>query len=181
VDAAILRAAVDLLARVGPAGTTINAVARRSGVARASIYLRYPGRDALLDAAMRSAIGREPYPLTGDLAADLRSGAEQARAILASPTFQKVLPMLVAHMLGRGRSQEPLTFDAMFPNRRRLAEAYRVDAAANGLRTDIEPDVPVDLILGAMLIHLLATGRAPSAAFTRHVPDLVLDGLRPPG
>jgi hypothetical protein len=134
----------------------------------------------MLDAAMRSAIGREPFPLTGDLAADLRRGAEQARAVLASPTFQKVLPMLVAHMLGRGRDREPLSFDAMFPNRLLLAEEYRLGAAASGLRTDIEPEVPVDLIPGAMLIHLLATGRAPSATFTRHVPDLVLDGLRPP-
>ena len=40
VDDAILRAAGELLRDAGVEGTTINAVARRSGVARASIYLR---------------------------------------------------------------------------------------------------------------------------------------------
>jgi len=180
VDAAILSSAIDLLATVGPSGATINAVARRSGVARASIYLRYPSRDALLDAAMRSAIGRLPYLMTGDLAADMRGGAEQARAILASPTFQQVLPMLVAHMLRPGRADEPLSFDALFPNRRLLADEYRTHAAAGGYRSDVEPEMAADLILGAMLIHLLATGRVPTATFTAHLPEVVVAALRAP-
>src|ERR1700692_4464879 len=79
IDEAVLAAAVELLATGGPAGVTLNAVARRSGVARASIYLRFAGREALLAAAMRSAIGRAPYPLSGDFVTDLRNGAEQAR------------------------------------------------------------------------------------------------------
>src|SRR6266540_4101311 len=87
VDAAILDAAVQLLAAKGPEGVTINAVARRSGVARASIYLRYPSREQMLGAALRTAIGLEAYRLTGDIVADLRQGAAQAQAIFATPSF----------------------------------------------------------------------------------------------
>lgn len=178
VDAAILKAAMALLASVGPAGTTVNGVARRSGVARASIYLRYPSRDAMLTAAMRAAIGRAPYALTGDLVTDLRSGAEQARAILASGAFRTVLPTLVGHMLRRGRRGEPVTYDTLFPNRRLVAEAYARSAAGSGLRTDVAPDLAIDLIVGGLLNHLLATGQPPSAAFARQAVDRVLDGLR---
>ena len=46
----------------GVAGTTVNAVARRAGVARSSIYPRYSSRDRLITAAIRAAIGREPNP-----------------------------------------------------------------------------------------------------------------------
>jgi AcrR family transcriptional regulator len=179
VDAAILTAAVELLAAAGPAGVTINAVARRSGVARASIYLRFAGREALLRAAMRSAIGRAPYPLSGDFVTDLRSGAEQARAILAEPRFQAVLPMLVGQLLSGG-GLEPLTFDTLFPNRLGLADAYRRSAAGAGLRTDANAEQVVDLIVGALLVQLLATRTAPSAAAAQAAVDLVLDGLRIP-
>jgi AcrR family transcriptional regulator len=177
IDAAVLAAAVELLTTGGPAGVTLNAVARRSGVARASIYLRFAGREALLAAAMRSAIGRAPYPLSGDFVTDLRNGAEQARAILAEPRFQAVLPMLVGQLL-TGDELEPLTFDTLFPNRLGLADAYRRSAAGAGLRTGANAEQVVDLIVGALLVQLLATRTAPSAAAAQAAVDLVLDGLR---
>jgi AcrR family transcriptional regulator len=176
VDAAILTAAAELLAAAGPAGVTMNAVARRSGVARASIYLRFAGREALLTAAMRSAIGRAPYPLSGDFVTDLRNGAEQARAILAESRFQAVLPMLVGQLLSGGEL-EPLTFDTLFPNRLGLADAYRRSATVAGLRPDANAEQVVDLIVGALLVHLLATGSAPSVAAAQAAVDLVLDGV----
>jgi AcrR family transcriptional regulator len=177
VDRAILGAAVELLATVGPAGTTINAVARRSGVARASIYLRYPGREALLAAAVRAAIGRAPYALSGDVVTDLRNGAEQARAILAAPQFRTVLPMLVGQLL-QGDGLEPLTFDMLFPNRLLVADEYRRSAADAGLRADVDAEQVIDLIIGGLLVQLLATGEAPSIAAAQAAVDLVLDGLR---
>jgi AcrR family transcriptional regulator len=175
VDGAILAAAAELLATVGPAGTTINAVARRSGVARASIYLRYPGREALLAAAMRAAIGRAPYALLGEIVTDLRKGAEQARAILAAPQFRELLLMLVGQLL-KPDGLEPLTYD-MFPNRRLLADEYQRLAADAGLRTDADADQVVDLV-GGLLVHLLATGNQPSATAAQAAVDVVLDGLR---
>ena len=177
VDAAVLTAAVELLATLGPAGTTINGVARRSGVARASIYLRYANREGLLAAAMRSAIGRVPYPLTGDFVTDLRAGAEQTRAILAETQFRAILPMLVSQLLD-GARLDPLRFDSLFPNRLLLAAEYRRSAAATGLRTDVEPEQVIDLILGSLLLNLLATGNAPSAAAAQAAVDVVLSGVQ---
>jgi len=177
VDAAILTAATELLAAAGPSGVTMNAVARRSGVARASLYLRFAGREALLTAAMRSAIGRDPYPLTGNFVTDLRNGAEQARAILAEPQFQAVLPMLVGQLLS-GSEPKPLSFDALFPNRRALAAEYRTSAAGADLRPDANAEQVVDLVLGALLVQLLATGSAASVAATQAAVDMVLEGVK---
>lgn len=177
-EESILRATLDLLAERGPDATTINAVAARSGVARATIYLRWPGRDALITAALRHAIGREPYPLTGDLAEDIRRGAEQARLAFSEPLVMSVLPVLVRGFLGGGPAEQSLSYAALAPNRQTVAASYRRSAGAQGFRTDIDGEVVVDLVIGAVINQILATGRRPSPRFTRQLVDVVLAGLR---
>src|SRR5512147_1759521 len=162
VDTAILDAAVQLLAANGPEGVTINAVARRSGVARASIYLRYPSRQVMLAAALRTAMGREPYRLTGEIEADLRQGAAQAQGVFATASFRAILPEVVRGLLDQSGAADGITSDMVAPNRRPIAEAYRRSAAAAGLRTDIDPDLPFKTILGAVLMSLLADGEPPT-------------------
>ena len=178
VDAAILDAAVQLLAAKGPDGVSINAVARRSGVARASIYLRYPSRQVMLAAALRAAIGREPYRLTGEIEADLRQGAQQAQAIFATPSFRAILPEVVRGLLQQAGEAEGITSDMVAPNRRPIAEAYLRTAAAAGLRTDVDPDLPFKMILGAVLMSLLADGVPPTPGEAAQIADLVINGLQ---
>jgi len=178
VDVAILRAAKELLASVGPDATTINAVARRSGVARASIYLRYPNRDALLAAAIRAAIGRPPIPITGNLVEDLHRGAQQARAVLASKPFQALLPNLIAGLLRPRSKPQAITYAMLAPHRGLIADEYRSLASDAGLRSDADADLVVDLIIGGVLNHLLVTGSVPSASTTRQAVEILLDGLR---
>ncbi len=185
VDSAILQAALELLAARGPEGVTMNAVATRSGVARASIYLRFPGRDALLSATVRAAIGRDPFPLTGDLKADLRLVAGQAQAILANPGFRRVFPEIVRGLLRQPDGVDAITFETVGPNRAPIAEEYRRLAAGAGLRADIDPDLPARLILGGLLVYLLAEGVPPTPEMAAETAELVIDGLKsrgsPPG
>jgi AcrR family transcriptional regulator len=175
---AILRATIELIAQGGLDAATIQAVGDRSGVARATIYLRWPSRDALIQAALRKAIGRDPYPLTGDIEEDLRGGARQALGILSEPAFAKVLPSLIAALLKPDKGPDDLTFDLLFPNRRRVADEYRLSAADQGWRADIEAEVAVDLVLGTLLFELLATASPPTAARAEQVLDVVIAGLR---
>ncbi len=180
IDDAIIRAALAILAAKGPDGLSINAVARRSGVARASIYLRYPGRDALLTATLRAAIGREPLPLTGDLEADLRLAAGQVQAILANPGFRAVLPEVVRGLLRQPDGPDAISYDTISPNRRPLADAYRRQAAAAGLRTDVDPDLVGCVIVGTMLMFLLAEGVPPTPDMAAQAVSIIIAGLKAP-
>ena len=179
-NAAILRAVIELISERGLEAATVHEIARRAGVARATIYLRWPGHDALIAAALRHAIGREPYPLTGDIETDLRRGAEQARAVLSAPLLRAVLPALIRELLATGQRYESVKYDALFPNRGRYAAAYRRNAAAQGLRADLDGEVVVDLLMGAHLNQFLATGSPPTDAFARQTVDVILAGLRKP-
>jgi AcrR family transcriptional regulator len=177
-DEAILSAAIELLAEGGPDATTIQAVADRAGVARATIYLRWPGRDALITAAIRHAIGRSPYPLSGDLETDIAGGGEQARAILSEPSFALIAPSLIRELLAGDQAAAGLTFDAIFPNRRLVADEYSRLAMEQAFRTDIEADGVIDMVTGPLLMRLMATAQGPSRAFTGQVVELVISALR---
>lgn len=180
-DAAILRAAIGLISERGLEAATVHAISRRAGVARATIYLRWPSHDALIAAALRHAIGREPYPLTGDIETDVRRGGEQARAVFSEPLLRAVLPALVRELLASGQRYESVKYDALFPNRSRFAAAFRRNAAAQGFRSDVDGEVVGDLLIGAFLNQLLATGAPPTDAFVRQTVDVILAGLRQGG
>ncbi|MFI6738187.1 TetR/AcrR family transcriptional regulator [Nonomuraea sp. NPDC050451] len=73
LDDALLEAAWEQLQREGYAAFTIDAVAQAVGTSRAVIYRRWPGRAALVHAAVRAHTGTvtEHVPDTGSLAGDV--------------------------------------------------------------------------------------------------------------
>jgi AcrR family transcriptional regulator len=73
---AVLQAALDLLDSrdVGYRGLTMQAVAARSGVSKATLYRWWPNKAHLVLDAYRSKAARDvATPATGDLRADLQS------------------------------------------------------------------------------------------------------------
>lgn len=73
-DAAILQAALDIFAEDGYAGVSIDGVAARAGVGKATIYRRYSSKAEMVVEAVRcGAAVDDRLPDTGDLRADLTS------------------------------------------------------------------------------------------------------------
>ena len=105
VDEAILTAAVDLLAEAGYARLTMDQVAARAGAGKASVYLRWPNKVALVAEAIQHRSGVVPdIPDTGSLRDDMlaflkallraKSAAQRAVAavtgeIASNPELQK--------------------------------------------------------------------------------------------
>ena len=178
-DKAILKATVDLISEVGIDRTTVSAVVARSGVARATVYRRWPTRDALIEAALSQVKGRPPIVPSGDLETDLARAVEQARTVFAEPNFQAFLPILVRDLL-RDRPAQGVsaTWDSVAPSLRLLAEEYGQLAESAGLRPEIHASVIGDIIVGSHMIHLLSTGRPATRATGAEVLDVLLNGLR---
>ena len=178
-DRAIMEATVGLLSEVGIEKTTISAVVARSGVARATVYRRWPTREALIEAALRQVKGRPPLVPSGNLEADLGLAIEQARVIFAEPRFQAFLPMLVRDLLrdrpARGVSA---TYDIVSPGFRLLVDEYERLAESAGLRQDVDGSIIGDIIVGSHMVHLLSHGRPATRAIGAQVLDVLLNGLR---
>jgi AcrR family transcriptional regulator len=58
----ITRAAVDLHGTIGPAATTMSAVAERAGVTRATLYRHFPNEEALFTACSSDWLAANPRP-----------------------------------------------------------------------------------------------------------------------
>lgn len=75
LDAAFLDATVDVLAEVGAAGLTMDAVAARAGSGKAALYRRWPSKaDLIIDAVARmkrNQVDLDNLPDTGTLRGDL--------------------------------------------------------------------------------------------------------------
>ena len=178
IDELVLRATLDLLAERGMEATTIQAVSDRTGIARATIYLRWPGRYALILAGLRWAVGRPPFELSGDIATDFQRAVDRVRAVFSQPMFVAAMPALMGAFLGAGGSTPDLTFDTLFPNRLRLIDEYEQLAAEQGYRTDVEAEVVVDALLGSLFMHLITTRRMPTQEFGEALVRVLIEGTR---
>src|SRR6187200_1230029 len=58
----ITKAAIELHGTVGPAATTMSAVAQMAGVTRATLYRHFPTEDALLSACSAEWLAANPRP-----------------------------------------------------------------------------------------------------------------------
>jgi AcrR family transcriptional regulator len=79
----ITEAAVELHGSLGPARTTISAVAERAGVQRATVYRHFPDEEALFGACSMHWLGQHPLPDLGDWAR-VDDPEERLRAALSA-------------------------------------------------------------------------------------------------
>jgi AcrR family transcriptional regulator len=77
VDRRVADAAITLFGETGWAGFSVDAVAKRASVGKASIYLRWPTKEALLVEALRLRVGIIDDVDTGSLREDLVRLARQ--------------------------------------------------------------------------------------------------------
>jgi AcrR family transcriptional regulator len=77
VDRRVADAAITLFGEAGWAGFSVEAVAKRASVGKASIYLRWPTKEALLVEALRLRVGIIDEVDTGSLREDLVRLARQ--------------------------------------------------------------------------------------------------------
>jgi AcrR family transcriptional regulator len=95
-DAAIHSAALDLLAEVGYEALTIEAIADAAGVAKSTVYRRYPGKSQLIIATLAWICANEnpqpePLPDTGSLEGDVVAMLQALRDKFASETKSRVV------------------------------------------------------------------------------------------
>ena len=108
--AAVLQAAVSELADTGYAGTTVEQIAARAGVAKTTIYRRWGGLNGLLADLMAQYAAREiPVPDTGHLDSDLRSLAREIVASLQHPAIRAAFGSIVAAAIQDQAAQEVLS------------------------------------------------------------------------
>jgi AcrR family transcriptional regulator len=155
IDARLIAATLSLLREAGPEAVNIQAVAERSGVAKTTIYRRYSNRDAMLRAAIESAVTPPSDPPGADVRDRVTWALGQVREILG----EVLGPGGVAALL---EDREPgfagLVREALDPYNDALVALINADVAAGRLRPDLDADAAVSLLMGSYLGELLRRG-----------------------
>ncbi|MEE8601280.1 TetR/AcrR family transcriptional regulator [Euzebya tangerina] len=175
-DAAILQATRDVLAEVGPSGLTIDAVAERAGVARATVYRRHASKDDLVLAAVEAVYAELPTLGMADLRDDLIAMVTAAGAMLRDSSIGAALPHLAGE-LGAGTPLGTAYLNSVLrPRQQMIAERIARAITDGDVRADVNPNLAVAGLVGPVMFVILsgATDELDPAALV----DQLLDGLR---
>jgi AcrR family transcriptional regulator len=180
---AILRAARELLDEGGPGFVTMEGVAARANVGKPTVYRWWPDRHAVVMAALMSAEpspDQPPLPRRRATATAIESLRAQLRMIvarLASPTGRHITSMLAA---ADAESELAKAFRGHFVLARRAEGRTALEHGITDgeIRSDVDIDVVLDELYGAVFFRLLV-GHAPlDVAFVDALIDHVMAGMQ---
>lgn len=175
--AAVLAATVDLLGEVGHAGTTVEAVAERSGVAKTTVYRHWPSRALLLLDAFHGCVDHHDLESSGDVRTDLLTIAGGLAAKLRDPQWSRIM----ATLIDAAESDPELSqLSAAFTYQRRESVRSIIERGIESgqLRAGIDTDLAAQLVGGTLFYQRLLLRRAADDRQLERIVDLVLDGLR---
>ncbi|MET8464546.1 TetR/AcrR family transcriptional regulator [Micromonospora zamorensis] len=178
-DEAIIEATLDLLADGSTIeALSIEAIAARAGVGKATIYRRWAGKDALLLDALRRLKGVMAQPAGHSVRDDLvlLVGAIGKNV---DPRAAKIMPCLVP-AVNRSADQFQLYQNIIGPRRQLMREVLRRGIAEGVLRADIDVEVTMALLTGPMLIQRVLQWNPDldEQTLPERVVDAVLEGIQ---
>jgi AcrR family transcriptional regulator len=178
VRADVLRTVGELLLTEGIADLTIERVSRLSGVSKTTIYKWWPSKGALaLDGYFHAVEPTLAFPDTGNVRADITTQLSSFAGIMTGTPGGRVLTELI------GQSQTDPELAAAYrelysEQRRRLAAVRLQKAQQDGqIRADVEVQVIVDQLWGAIYHRLLIPDEPVDEAFVQALIDNLFDGI----
>ena len=158
-DRAILRAAVDLLADEGYGGVTMEGVAARAGVGKATVYRRWPCKSALVvDAVTACREAGVPRPDTGSAREDLLAYVRGFMHHLRTSDAGRVMPALVAELSRHPELATEFREGFVQPRRAKVLEAVRRGVERGEVRAGVDPELVADGVVAVLLHRFLVTG-----------------------
>jgi AcrR family transcriptional regulator len=176
-DEAILAAVLGELVEVGFDELTIERVATRASVGKATIYRRWSSKTDLVVDALGSLKPPLVHPDTGSTRDDLVQLFGAAPGKDHDPDSARLLVGLCMELQRSPEMGEMYRERFAGPRRQVAAEVLARGVERGEIRPDIDPDEIVDLLVGPLFYRQLVAGRPVDAAGLSRIVDLVLAGI----
>jgi AcrR family transcriptional regulator len=176
-DQAIVDAALAVFAEEGFDGLTMEAVAARAGVGKATVYRRYPGKaELVIRAASCLTAAEAPEADTGSLRGDLQAIARNLVHLLTRTVAGHCVPELVAALPRCAElAEEHRRF--MAGRRRHTLRAVERAVTRGEIADGTDGELVADLLTGPIFYrHLVLRGRLDER-YADQVAGAVLDSL----
>lgn len=174
----ILSASYELLLEHGFQAVTVDKIADRAQVSKATIYKWWPNKAAVvMDGFLHAATARLPVPDTGTTFDDVLLHATNLAMFLISREGT-----VITELLGEGQFDAGLAegYRARFFRPRRLeARGLLEKGIQRGeLKNDIDVGVCIDLIYGPIFYRLLVTGDPLDESYVKQLVTSAFEGIR---
>lgn len=172
-DEAILAATFRQLVDVGYGSLSIESVAAEAGVAKTTIYRRYPSKKELVVASLVAATPFEPPPIDLPSRQAIEAFIRTAIHLLIESGAFRILGSLLIE-----ERREPGLLDVfrarILNPRRQMVEAMLKRGVERGeIRADIDPLVVTEMVAGAVIGHHVILGMHGDDAWIADLVDHV--------
>ncbi len=175
---AILSSTLELLQGCGFADLSIEAVAAKAEVGKATVYRWWPNKAALIADAFRSSAEEElRFPDTGSVLTDMALQMKQLVQILRGKRGR-----IVAALIGGGQCDTTLVdaFRERFlrPRRQEAYETLRRGIQRKELPEDSDMDLILDALYGPIYMRFLIRHSTPTEVFIDELCRMVIGGAK---
>jgi AcrR family transcriptional regulator len=150
----VIEAAVTLFAERGLEATSMDAIARASGVSKATIYRHWPDKDSLCLEVLGYLHGLDKEPPvfdTGDFRADLIAQLQHDPAAERKVMRERIMPHLIAYASHNQVFGSAWRSRVIEPARKALGNMMARGKQRGILRPDLDPEVGFALLLGPLI------------------------------
>jgi AcrR family transcriptional regulator len=172
--AAILRAALELALEGGLRGLSMEAIAARAGVGKATIYRRWRSKEALFVEAVQQIASTPVMPDTGTVRGDFEAATSAVLDRMAREAF-RILPRLLVDAADDPELLAAMQQALLTPRRQAIDEILRRGVARGELRADLDVELVTEILFGTAVANALMSGGDTSAL--PELPLRVLDTL----
>lgn len=172
-DRAILQATLDLLGEVGYAAMSMEAIAARAGVGKATIYRRYASKEELVADALESQFGEEeePIPDTGSLWDDLELVIGEIVETMLSDLGRQTMALIVSTASSSPQFAQIYYSKHIEPYRDEFAMLFDRAKSRGEITHSIDSGFFLDLVGGSIFYVLMF--KPDEAAIEAHIRRVI--------
>jgi AcrR family transcriptional regulator len=158
---------------------TIEGIAARAGVGKASIYRWWPSKGSLVLDALAEVFPTFERPATGDAHGDLRELTTSVAATMHEDRYGLSIPQLAAALSSAPDLGEAFMERCVLPNRRTVLATLESCIASGALSNDVDLEFLADLLAAIGFFRVLVLHRPVGDEYADSLTDLILDGRLP--
>jgi AcrR family transcriptional regulator len=175
-----LDASLEVLDQMGIRAVTVEEIARRAGVSKATIYRWWPNKAAvIMDAFLAATSPRMPFRDTGSTRQDLVRQMRSVIRLFNTPSVGRPFIGLITESAHDPELAHALRQRFISARRAAAHELLTKGVQRGELREDLDIDVTIDALYGALYYRLLVSGEPLTARYAKILVDQFYPALVP--
>jgi AcrR family transcriptional regulator len=176
----IIHAALETFVEEGLDSASVEGIATRAGVGKATIYRRWHSKEDLISDAICQCAETVLAPETGSARGDLIALMSKLQDDLSCSMGGQIFPRMVGEVWDATPVGEAFAEAVIRPRRKLILDVLSKGAARGELKEGFDAEMVADTLSGAVIVRRMVAGPEGKESSKRieELVDLILEGLR---